>query len=177
MGKSKQEGELTDRQRMFVEHYLQCWNASEAARRAGYAGKNADVVGPRMLVNVGIQALKKQRIEETAMGADEVLLRLAAHARGNILPFLAKDGQSIDIKSRTAKANIGLLKKYKVTKGTTKSGQPWTSIEIELHDAQSALIALGKHLALFTERQIGGLDAETRELLKEINAAASGAKA
>ena len=78
-----QEIELTDRQRVFVEEYLTCWNASESARRAGYRGR-ANTVGPRLLANVGIQKYVEKRLSEKAMKADEVLARLADEARGTL---------------------------------------------------------------------------------------------
>ena len=31
---------LTPKQRAFVEHYLESWNATKAARRAGYRGNS-----------------------------------------------------------------------------------------------------------------------------------------
>ena len=71
---------LTTKRIAFVEHYLACWNASEAARRAGYRGK-ANVVGPRLLADVSIQAYVKLRLADMQMTADEVMQRLADHAR------------------------------------------------------------------------------------------------
>ena len=66
---------LTNKQRLFVEEYLTCYNATKAATRAGYKFPNKQ--GPRLLVNVGIQSLIEQRIHNVAMSADEVLERLA----------------------------------------------------------------------------------------------------
>jgi len=47
---------LTPKQARFVEQYLVDLNATQAAIRAGYAAKNADVQGPRLLGNVGVAA-------------------------------------------------------------------------------------------------------------------------
>lgn len=69
---------LTNKRQAFVEHYLSCWNASEAARRAGYKQRNE---GHRLLTNADIQAHIKERLTEITMGADEVLQRLANIAR------------------------------------------------------------------------------------------------
>lgn len=73
---------LTGKQSVFIEEYLRCWNATEAARVAGYAHPNKD--GPENLVKAGIADLIKARIAEKAMSADEVLIRLAEHARGSL---------------------------------------------------------------------------------------------
>ena len=70
---------LTNKRIAFVEQYLQCWNASEAARRAGY--KFAGTEGHRLLQMAEIQAYVKLRLADMQMSADEVLNRLADHAR------------------------------------------------------------------------------------------------
>ena len=67
---------LTNKQRVFVEEYLRCWNATEAARRASYAHPN--VAGPRLLVNVSIAAEIEHEVSERSMSADEVASRLDA---------------------------------------------------------------------------------------------------
>jgi phage terminase small subunit len=47
---------LSPKQRKFVVEYLIDRNASQASIRAGYSKKNANVVGSRLLANVGIKA-------------------------------------------------------------------------------------------------------------------------
>ena len=59
---------LTRKQRIFVLAYLEELNATDAARRAGYAHPNTQ--GPRLLVNVGISAAIEfglQRLEDKLM--------------------------------------------------------------------------------------------------------------
>ena len=67
---------LTTKRIAFVEHYLSCWNATEAARRVGYAHPN--MAGPRLMVDDGIKAYVEARLTEIAMSADMVLARLTA---------------------------------------------------------------------------------------------------
>jgi phage terminase small subunit len=160
----KPKRKLTLRQRKFVEEFLHCWNASEAARRAGYKSK-ANVIGSELLAIPSIRAEIDARIAERAMSADEVLDRLAQHARGDFSPFLREDG-SIDLMSEQAKAAIGLLKKVKVKErilfvGHGDKQEPVKEIEteIELHDPQAALVHLGRHLKLFTDKaEVSGPD-------------------
>ena len=147
---------FTKRQRVFVEEYLQCWNATEAAKRAGYAHPNKQ--GPRLLVNVGISEIITKRIAEKAMSADEVLLRLGDMARGDIGKFMDIESMSFNLALENAK-ELGLTHLIKKVKQRTtitqkKDGDEEENhwIELELHDSQSALVHLGKHHKLFTEK-------------------------
>lgn len=147
---------LNDKQRAFVEEYLQCWNATEAARRVGYAHPNKQ--GPRLLVKVGVQELKEQRISEKAMSADEVLLRLAEHARGNMGDFIDIESMSFSLNLQKAK-ELGLthlIKKVKdrVVMTSNKDGEETEThtLEIELYDAKSALDTLAKYHGLLVDR-------------------------
>ena len=147
--------ELNPKNALFVEHYLQCWNATEAAKRAGYSEKTAYSQGSRLLKNAEIKGVIQTRISEVAMGADEVLVRLAAHGRGSMEQFLTiTDGGygRLDFKKAQGGFALHLVKKF-------KSGED--GVEIELYDAQAALVHLGRHHALFTDKiaQTGeGLD-------------------
>ena len=73
---------MNERQRRFVEHYLVCRNATEAARRAGYAEMGASANGSRMLrVPAVVEALAREGIDaaERRVQRDP---RLAANAHG-----------------------------------------------------------------------------------------------
>jgi hypothetical protein len=76
---------VVNKQRVFVEEYLQCWNATEAARRAGYAHPNTQ--GPRLLVNVSIRELIDRRLREKQASADEALVIIAEQMRADIGVF------------------------------------------------------------------------------------------
>jgi len=147
---------MNNKQRVFVEEYLSCFNATEAARRAGYAYPNKQ--GPRMLVNVGIQEAIKARIDEKAMSADEVLVRLAAMARGDMGDFLdiGSMGFVVDLSKASEEGLTKLIKKVRqrTTISTSKDGAETEvhDMEIELYDAQSALVQIGKIHSLFIDR-------------------------
>lgn len=145
---------LTDRQTLFVEEYLACFNASQAARRAGYAPKTDRVIGWRNLQNPEIAEAIRQRLAESAMTADETLMRLAAHARGDIDDCLDDDGRFSLDKARKAK-KTSLIKKLRIkeTKRVIDDEEVITQdIEFELHDAQAALQLIGRHHKLFVDR-------------------------
>ena len=94
---AKRRKNLSDKQRAFVEHYLESWNATKAARRAGYRGNSNTlaVVGWENLRKPKISAEIERRISEKAMRADEVLLRLGQQARANITDVLSFSGAQI----------------------------------------------------------------------------------
>lgn len=147
---------LTNRERLFVEHYLVCWNASEAARKAGYSAKSAREIGYENLTKPHIAEAVEARIAQIAMSADEVLLRLAEHARGDMGDFFDVDKSgnwAVNLKKAKRQKKLRLIKKVEtVTRLVGEDQTPETTIKFELHDAQAALVHLGKHHKLFTEK-------------------------
>jgi phage terminase small subunit len=144
-----------NRRQVFIEEYLKCWNATEAARRVGYA--NPNMAGPRLILKDSIKAIIQHRIDEKAMGANEVLQRLAQHARGDMGDFMDISLMSFCLDLNKAK-ELGLthlIKKVRQKTVTTvaKDGteEETNTIEIELYDAQAALVQLGRHHELFTD--------------------------
>lgn len=135
---------ITNKQQAFVDAYLRCLNATEAAREASYAHPNKQ--GPRLLVNVGIARAIAAAMAERAMSANEVLDRLAAQARGSFEDFLDEEN-SLDLAKARQDGKLGLIKKLTVRQ--TRYG---TETAIELHDQQGALHLLGKAHGLFTDR-------------------------
>lgn len=136
---------LTDKQRLFVEEYLKCWNATEAATLAEYAHPNKQ--GPRLLVNVGIRAAIEERLEVKALEADEVLKGLAEIATGSMADFIQIGmcgGVWLDMLKAEAKQQLHLIKKLKFKDGLLQS--------VELYDRQAALVQLGRHHRLFVDK-------------------------
>ena len=158
---------LTKKQRVFIEEYLQCWNATEAAKRAGYSERTAYSSGQRLLKDVEISDAIKKRISEKAMSADEVLLRLGDMARGDLGDFLDVESMSFDLSLKKAQ-ELGvthLIKKVKqrtiITQKKDGDEEEQHYIEIELHDSQAALEKLGRHHKLFTDKtEITGKEGE-----------------
>ena len=135
----------SNRKRVFVDEYLQCWNASEAARRAGYSEHTAGSQGARLLKDVEIAAEIARRVADVAMKADEVLLLLAEHGRGDLGDFLKIDASGdakIDLAGARAKGKLRLLKSFKRTRA---------GAEFEMYSAQEALFKLGNALGVLRE--------------------------
>ena len=125
---------LTNRQRVFVVEYLKCWNASEAARRAGYSLKNADVIGSENLGKPGIRKAIDERMQALSMEADEALFRLSEIARGNLADFMDPETDTVDLGRARAAGKLGLVKRF--TRTTFEGGE---TVRVELYDAQDAL--------------------------------------
>ena len=147
---------LSIKHQRFVEEYLQNSNATEAYQTV-YPGVNrttAAANGWRLLKNARVAEAIQARLNQSAMPADEVLARITDHARADIDDFLDADGAFDLTKARRGK-RTALLKKLK-TKTTTRTvGEmevQTVEVEFELHDAQAALVHLGKYYKLFADR-------------------------
>ena len=146
----------------FVNEYLVDFNATQAAIRAGYSEKSA--------YSIGWENLRKPEIievlRERAMSAEEVLMRLSDIARGDIADLMEITPSGFTFRllvddegERIVNPQTKLIKKIrqKVTTYLAKSedGEDREIIEteLELYDAQAALVQLGKYHKLFVERQ------------------------
>ena len=141
----------TDKQIQFVAHYLICWNGAEAARRAGYSVKTAAVIAHENLTKPYIRSLIDERMKQVAMSAGEVLARLSDMARASLDDVINPDDE-FDLTLARASGKMHLVKKIKRTQHTNDDGFTTRTTEIELHDAQAALVQLGKYHKLFTDK-------------------------
>jgi len=133
---------LTSKQRLWVEAYLETWNGTEAAKRAGYKGNydTLKAVGSENLAKPYLAAEIDRRLSKAAMRADEVLARLTEQATVNFADFFDEYGRPdwAEIKARGH-----LVKKVYPTR------EGW---RLELHDSQRALELLAKHHALLVDK-------------------------
>jgi phage terminase small subunit len=134
---------LTNKQKVWIEEYLATWNATEAARRAHYKGKDETLraVGYENLMKPHIQQAIEKRMKELTLSADEVLLRLGQHATATISDFIDDAGV---ISWEAVKEKGYLIKKIIHRKGQQST--------IELHDPQAAIVHMGRHYQLFTDK-------------------------
>src|SRR5688572_29556079 len=102
---------LSPKHREFINWYLQLWNQTEAYKRV-YPKSSDDAArahAARLVANGNIAAEIERRIAERAMSADEVLDRLADHARGDIIDFLAVSNNgdvALDITAAEGKTHL-----------------------------------------------------------------------
>lgn len=119
------------------------------------------------------------------MGEAEVLGRLSDMGRASVLPFIRiSDSGAVyfDFSDPDATNYFHLIKKVKTKRsrrmeGRGENSEQWEDewVEVELHDAQAALVNIGRHHKLFTDQQsISGtirkeLDPAEKNLLEEQN--------
>lgn len=138
---------MNNKQRIFVDEYLKCWNAAEAARRAGYSKKTARAIGAELLTKPDISAEIQARLKESHMGADEALDLLAAQARGDMgqIMEVSSMGFNLDMQKAQDAGLTKLIKKVKqktttfIAKKESEEDREVTELEVELYDAQSAI--------------------------------------
>lgn len=75
---------LSARHKKFVLEYLDCLNASEAYRRAGYSPKDADSNASRLMGNDSIRAAISAEGERLAMSAGEAIVHYTHIARSRL---------------------------------------------------------------------------------------------
>jgi phage terminase small subunit len=103
---------LTEKQLAFCEFYIECGNATEAAKKAGYSKKTAYSVGSENLKKPEISAYIENRLAEQRAkriaSADEVMEFFSAVMRGEV-----KDAFDLDpaLDTRIA-AGKEIMKRY-----------------------------------------------------------------
>lgn len=134
---------LTAKQQVFINEYLTCWNASEAARRAGYSERSARKLGAELLTKPDVRTEIEARLAEMTMMADEALVRLTEQARAGYADYLTAAGK-VDLRRLLADGKGHLIKSFKYS----RQGD----LIVEFHDAQAALFKIVGVLGLTVER-------------------------
>jgi len=149
------ENKLNDKQSAFVDAYLRTFNATKAAKEAGYSEKTAYSIGHNLLKQVEIKDALRVRYEANAMTANELLHHLAEIARGNIDDVIDNKG-NLDLARARELGKSPLIKsvRSKTVLFTDKDGEGSETFESEvgMYDRMKALELIGKHLAMFTDK-------------------------
>lgn len=142
---------LTEKQKRFVDYYIETGNATESARRAGYSSKTAEAIGLENLgkprIKAAIDARLKELEDKRIAKADEVLKFLTATLRGEVKDVQivvegTGDGCSKArlVETRAAvrdriKAAENLLKRYPSDMDVKEQRLKLAKLEQELKDA------------------------------------------
>ncbi len=152
---------LNPRQQRFILEYLVDLNGTRSAIAAGYSPKTARFIAAENLTKPNIQKFIKEAQDElarkTGITAEKVIAELAKIGFANMLDFIqiSKDGDPfIDLSELTREQAAALseatVEEYKEGKGD--NARDVKRVKIKLHDKQVALVNLGKHLGMFTEK-------------------------
>lgn len=159
---------LTPKQEFFCKEYLIDLNATQAAKRAGYSKKTAEVLGYQLLqiplVLEEIERLKAKRAAKLEITAERVLGEIAKLAFANMQDYIQVDEKGyawVDL-SKLTRAQAAAIQEvtsdsYVDTDcdNVDEDGEPIKrevkKVKIKLSDKGQNLERLGKHLKLFTD--------------------------
>lgn len=143
---------LTEKQQRFVDEYLIDLNATQAAIRAGYSAKTADVQGSRMLGNIKVQqaiaeAMAK-RSKRTGVNQDRVVLELAKIAFVKMTDIVDSEGR---IRSNATDDDLSCIESIKYKESDNEYGGS-VEREVKISSKLKALELLGKHLGMWNDK-------------------------
>lgn len=156
-------GNLSHKQKRFVEEYLVDLNATQAAIRAGYSARSAKQTGSRLKqrpdVMAAVDAGRAKLSEKTGITQERVLSELARIGFANILDYMTLDHEGlarVDL-STLSRDQAAAIAAVEVDTRRTRATDGAETAEVEkvkfkLYDKRAALVDLGKHLGLFTEK-------------------------
>lgn len=156
---SGEKGELTPKQERFVQEYLIDLNATQAAIRAGYSKKTAAAIGAENLIKPylgeAIAERKAQLAKKAGVTAEQIVSEMANIGFSNMQNYLDlsdPENPTIDLSKITPQQASAIAETRVERRGLQRR------VTIKLHDKLNALVNLGKHLGLFSERHLlGGL--------------------
>lgn len=133
-----EEIELTDKEYLFANYYLgeARFNATEAAKLAGYSERTARQQGSRLLTNVYIEKYIQKRsqsiLEELGITQERILTEFTKIAFANVTDFFEGDWQ-LKSQSDIPKGSLAAIKNLTKTE---------TGVKVEMHDKLGALLKL-----------------------------------
>lgn len=143
---------LTEKQRRFVDYYIETGNKTEAAKRAGYSEKTAASIGDENLrkpvIRAAIDARLRELEEKRIAKADEVMQFLTSTLRGEVKEERVVvegtgDGRSdariikVQVSARDRlEAAKSLLKRYPMELDTKEQKLKLQKLEAEIRAAE-----------------------------------------
>lgn len=152
---------LTDKQEKFVLEYLVDLNATQAAIRAGYSKDTARQMGSENLskpdIADAIAERRKAQAEKLDLSADRVLRELSLIGFANMQDYVrvTSDGDPfVDLSqlTRDQAAAIGEVTVEDFVTGRGDDARDVRRVKFKLSDKRAALVDLGRHLKLFTDK-------------------------
>jgi phage terminase small subunit len=153
---------LTAKQEKFVEEYLIDLCVTQAAIRAGYSVNSASQIGSELMnkphVQEAIAAAKKARAERAGVTQEWVLQELVKIAQSNMADYMVAtdDGDPYLNFANLSRDQSAALQEVTVDdylEGRGDSAREVKRVRFKLYDKAGALVQIGKHLGMFTERR------------------------
>ncbi len=144
---------LRPKQTKFVEEYLCSLNATDAARKAGYSKRSAEIIGFENLRKPKIIAALQERREELAkhvkVTPKSVAEEYARLAFADMATYVTWGPDGVTLKESDELPEGASAAVIEVTETITGQG---STVRFKLHDKKGALDSLAKHLGMFIER-------------------------
>ncbi|WP_186064410.1 terminase small subunit [Burkholderia gladioli] len=149
---------LTAKQAAFVEEYLKDLNATQAAIRAGYSARTADVIGGQLLgktlVAAAVAEQIKSRTERNQVDADYVLQRMVEIDKMDVLDIMT-DEMALKPVSEWPRVWRQYLSGFDLAEMFEGSGDARAAVgilkKIKWPDKVKNLELLGRHFGMFKE--------------------------
>lgn len=144
---------LTAKQKRFCEEYILDFNATQAAIRAGYSKRTADVQGIRLLGKVKaeeyINELKAKIEDKSIMTATEVLKELSKIAKSSLKDIVNEAGGLKPLEEMPDEVAAAVSEIRVDSIGKPVDGVLVLRTTIKFHSKVAALEHLGKHHGIF----------------------------
>lgn len=157
---------LTAKQACFVNEYLIDLNATQAAIRAGYSPRTADVIGGQLLrktlVAQAVTAAQQARAARTEVTQDKVLRELARIGFADIRKVVRWGATELRVAGADADGavevhhGLALIGADEIDDETAAAiseiSEGREGLKVKLHDKRAALVDIGRHLGMFKDK-------------------------
>lgn len=149
---------LTEKQKRFCHEFLIDGNGAQAAIRAGYSKRSAQMIASESLtkpiVSNYLSKLRNELMERNKLKADDIIQELKALGFWNIQDIVEEGNIIKDITKlprELTKSIVGIKTKTTFLPNPDGAGPPIEEVttEIKMVDKRGALVDLGKHLGIF----------------------------
>lgn len=174
---SEEEKKLTPKQELFISEYLLDFNATRAAKAAGYSDQTAYKMGYENLLKPQIREEIKKHIDK-ALEDNEITLKSEILSELRAIAF-ADISRDVQIVTNTITDEDGKEKQYQTVEFTDTKDSDQTraissikisdkgAIEVKYHSKERALELLGKYMEMFNDNKKIDLTGVTLNISKD----------
>lgn len=159
---------LTEKQEEFCKQYLLDLNGKQAAIRAGYSAKTADVIAGQLLRKTSVKAqidrLMAKRGQRVEVKADQVVRELCRIAFADIRKAVTWDASGVSVMPSD-------LIDEETGAAIAEVSQTQHGVRVKMHSKTEALAKLAQHLGMLIDRKehTGKISLEVAEEIVDAN--------